>query len=144
MVMLGATLEFFMCYRSTLTNLDTVPGKLSVKLVVEMREIPESLAAPDVDGAILTRMALRSRREMYTSISHIPATNGCNVVKEEVGSRRWYMYYLFCPSVRSALASSKLSDILPFKDQGMHDMRLAMISTRETVRPELETKRTCK
>ena len=46
-------------------------GKLPVKLFAETREISESVAVSGAKGAILTRRALRSTREMYTSVPHI-------------------------------------------------------------------------
>ena len=103
-----------MCYRSSFTNLDTVLGKLPVELFAEKRDIPEPIAAPGVEGAILTTRALRSRGEMYTSVPRIPATGGRNVLKEGGGPLRWYMYCCLCPSLHAALMSGMISDTACF------------------------------
>lgn len=71
-----------MCYRTSCTYLDTMLGKLAVKLFAWMREIPEPVAAPGLESAILIRSALRSKREMCTSVPRILAKNGYSVLEE--------------------------------------------------------------
>ena len=55
------------------TNRDAVLGKPGVRLFAGMREVPESVPASGVAGAVLTRVAWKERREMYASRASIVA-----------------------------------------------------------------------
>lgn len=50
---------------------DVAFGKPEVMLLSWMREVPESLPAPGVAGAVLTKVAFRSSRKINAIVSRI-------------------------------------------------------------------------
>ena len=65
------------------TNLGAVLGKFEVRLLAWIREVLESVPAPGVAGAILTRIAFRRRRGRYAIVLRIVAINDYSVLREQ-------------------------------------------------------------
>ena len=78
------------------TNLEAVLGKPGVRLFAWMREVPEPVPAPGVAGAILTRAAFKSSREMYASAPRMVATNDCICAGKGRGASLSVHVSLFC------------------------------------------------
>ena len=81
--MLGVDSYLLGCCGRRSTNLDVAFRKPGVRLLSWRREVPKSVLSTGVAGAVLIRVAFRSRREVYTNTLRIVVNGLCDVLKGE-------------------------------------------------------------
>ena len=93
--MLGLNFNTHMPQKQVYTSLDVEFVKPGVMSLSWMSEVPESVLAPGVAGAILMRVAWRSRRKIYASVRRMIVMSLCSVLKGEEVRLRFGLVILF-------------------------------------------------
>lgn len=86
--MSACTLIQVSCRRSRSTDLEASLGEPGTLPAVWIKDKLESVSAPGVAGAILTKAAFRSRRETYASAPHMVVISEGSVLKKERSALR--------------------------------------------------------
>lgn len=93
--MLGLNFSTHMPQKQVYTSLDVEFVKPGVMSLSWTSEVPKSVLAPGEAGAVLMRVAFRSRREICASVRRMIVMSLCSVLKGEEVRLRFGIIILF-------------------------------------------------